>query len=349
MKTDSAHQKRHLSKVSDLVAAGLVHPSDTEPLKQVSANFAIGLTDHIAALSQTSAAVARQYVPQTYELATSSAELDDPIGDDVHSPIKGIVHRYPDRVLLKIAQACAVYCRYCFRREMIGPGTGIMSAEDIEAALSYIRQNTAIEEVILTGGDPLILSPRQLEPVLKNLAAMDHIGFIRIHTRILAADPLRITDALCQALNQPKSLYIALHINHADEITDSVRDAIVKLRCAGCILLSQSVLLRGVNDNPETLEILFRTFLKLGIKPYYIHHPDKARGTAHFRLPLQEGMNIIRQLQGRLSGLAQPHYMLDIPKGFGKVPVHEGFIKTLSQGSYEITDYQGQKHLYDDD
>ncbi len=290
--------------------------------------------------------VAKQYLPQETERKILPVERRDPIGDDVHTPVKGIVHRYPDRVLFKVANACAVYCRYCFRKEMIGPGTKGLSQDEINAALQYIRSHNDIWEVILTGGDPLVLSPRQLSAIIDNLCAIPHVQVVRIHTRVPVADPQRVTEELCTALNREKAVYVAIHINHAQEITDDVRRALKSLHAAGCVLLSQSVLLKGVNDDAQTLENLFRELTALRVKPYYLHHPDLAPGTSHFRGSIKRGQQIMKELLGRLSGIAQPTYMLDIPGGFGKVPLTPNYLNEIDDGLYMAEDYQGCTHHY---
>ena len=290
--------------------------------------------------------VAKQYIPQNKELKILPEELTDPIGDDVHTPVKGIVHRYPDRVLFKPANVCAVYCRYCFRREHVGPGSDILNEEERKAALDYIRAHKEIWEVILTGGDPLVLSPRQLGEIMDELSTIPHVKVIRIHTRVPIADPDRVTSELINTLKTDRAVYMALHINHTQEITENVRKTLSNLHNAGINLLSQSVLLKGVNDNAETLTELYRELTALNVKPYYLHHPDLAPGTSHFRLSIEEGQNIVRQLLGNLSGICQPTYMLDIPDGHGKVPLTPYHLEPLDDDGYVITDYQGQTHNY---
>lgn len=290
--------------------------------------------------------VARQYLPQNQELKILPEENIDPIGDEAHTPVKGIVHRYPDRVLFKPANVCAVYCRYCFRREHVGPGSDILNADERKAALDYIRGHKDIWEVILTGGDPLVLSPRQLGEIITQLTAISHLQVIRIHTRVPIADPARMNKDMLAALKTEKAVYMALHINHAQEINEDVRAALNNLHTAGINLLSQSVLLKGVNDNAETLANLYRALVSLNVKPYYLHHPDLAPGTSHFRLSIAEGQNIVRQLRGHLSGLCQPTYMLDIPGGHGKVPLTPCQLEPLQDGGYQITDHNGGMHTY---
>ncbi len=290
--------------------------------------------------------VARQYVPQLQELKILPEENTDPIGDDAHTPVKGIVHRYPDRVLFKPANVCAVYCRYCFRREHVGPGSNILNDEERGAAIDYIRNHPEIWEVILTGGDPLVLSPRQLKEIIQELNMIEHVQVIRIHTRVPIADPARMSEKLMNALKSEKAVYMALHINHAQEITNDVRTCLKQLHNAGMNLLSQSVLLKGVNNNGKTLADMYRALVALNVKPYYLHHPDLAPGTSHFRLSIQEGQNIVKELRGHLSGLCQPTYMLDIPGGHGKVPLTPCALEPLKNGGYEITNHHGETYIY---
>jgi len=318
-------------------------------LKAVSERYAFRTTKTVECLitgTPDDDPIARQYIPTPAELIQTPQENPDPIGDEAHSPIKGIVHRYPDRVLFKPANICAVYCRYCFRREKVGPGSEILTDKERTAALDYIRNNENIWEVILTGGDPLILSPRQLSHIMNALNDIKHVQVIRLHTRIPIADPLRVTPELINALSIDKATYMPLHINHASEITDEVRATIKSLQATGIIMLSQSVLLKGVNDNIEALENLYRSLVALGVKPYYLHHPDFAPGTSHFRLTIKEGQDIVKQLLGRLSGLCQPTYMLDIPNGHGKIPLTPCYIKEIEENTYTVENFKGKSYTY---
>lgn len=322
----------------------------------LSRKYAVRITDQIKDTitgDVTNDPVALQYVPQASELKILPQENIDPIGDDAHTPVKGLVHRYPDRVLLKPASVCAVYCRYCFRREKVGPkenkSSDVLSDDEIKAALEYIRSDKNIWEVILTGGDPLVLSPRKLSLILDALEDIDHVSVIRIHTRVPVADPKRITDQMIKALQRTKPVYTVLHINHANEINDAVKNVWQKLHKAGCTLLSQSVLLKGVNNSAAALEDLFRALIKNNVKPYYLHHPDFALGTSHFRLSIKEGQEIVSSLRGRVSGIALPHYMLDIPGGHGKVEINASTLEQLNDGSYMIEDPQGIRHHYVED
>jgi len=342
-----------LRQPRQLLAQGLVPATALPELENVAARYAVALTPDVAALidpHDPADPIALQYIPDARELDHDAIDDIDPIGDNAHSAVEGIVHRYPDRVLLKLVHVCAVYCRFCFRREMVGPGKETALTPDIYArALDYIRTHRDIWEVILTGGDPLVLSPRRLAEVMRDLAAIDHVRIIRIHTRVPMVDPVRIDAAMAQALRVPgATTWLAVHANHAREFTPAARAACARIVDAGIPVVSQSVLLRGVNDNAEALEALMRAFVECRIKPYYLHHGDLAPGTAHLRLTLAEGQALVRQLRGRVSGLCQPEFVLDIPGGFGKSPVGPSYLSQPDgpDADYRVADYCGELHVY---
>jgi lysine 2,3-aminomutase len=315
-----------LRTLQDLTEHGLIDAGDAPALRPVAERYAIAVTPAMAALisgGPGSDPIARQFVPTTDELRTSPAELTDPIGDARHEVVPGVVHRYRDRVLLKVTHACPVYCRFCFRREMVGPGGAhTLDAGALERALDYIAGHPEIFEVILTGGDPFILAPRRISMLSERLGGIAHVGIVRWHTRVPVVDPERVTPELVAALRRAgKATYVGLHCNHPRELTPAAERAIAALVDAGIVLVSQTVLLKGLNDDPNILASLFRRFLMLRIKPYYLHHADLAPGTGHFRTGIAEGQAIMRALRGRLTGLAQPTYVLDIPGGIAKVPV----------------------------
>jgi lysine 2,3-aminomutase len=330
---------------SELIDAGLAAPERRDEMERVAARYAVAITPDIADLidrADPNDPIARQFVPDIAELTTTPDERADPIGDAAHSPIEGVVHRYPDRVLLKLVNVCAVYCRFCFRREMVGPGKQMLSSDKIDAALAYVRSRPEIWEVILTGGDPLVLSARRLSDIIKRIAAIAHVKIVRFHTRLPVAVPGKITPSLIRAMKAPgKTTYVVLHANHPGELTPAARAACARIIDAGIPMVSQSVLLRGVNDKVETLSALMRAFIECRIKPYYLHHGDLAPGTSHFRTTIAEGQTLMRALRGRVSGLAQPTYVLDIPDGYGKVPVGPNYV-----GENEIEDINGVKRDY---
>jgi lysine 2,3-aminomutase len=288
----------------------------------VALRYAVAVTPTIEQLINTADPldpIALQFLPDERELLTLPEERGDPIGDDTHTPLEGIVHRYPDRVLLKPVHVCPAYCRFCFRREMVGPGKRpTLSPAALGAALDYIAAHPEIWEVILTGGDPFLLSPRRAREITRRLSAIEHVKVIRWHTRVPAVDPGRVTPAFVKAIHSDKAVYVALHANHPRELTVEARAACALLIKSGIPMLSQSVLLRGVNDNVETLSALMRAFVETRIKPYYLHHPDLAPGTSHFRLTLTEGRALVSALRDAVSGLCQPVYVLDIPGGVSK-------------------------------
>jgi lysine 2,3-aminomutase len=319
-------------------------------LEDVARSYAVAVSPHLLALmdpADPQDPIARQFLPSLDELTVLPQERADPIGDAAHSPVAGIVHRHPDRVLFKVVAACPVYCRFCFRREMIGPAKdNALSKEDFEAALAYIAGHPQIWEVILTGGDPFILSPRRMGEITSRLAEIAHVKVIRWHTRVPVTDPDRVTDDLVAALHAPgATTYVAVHANHPREFSPDAKAAIARLADGGVPLVSQSVLLKGVNDDAQTLADLMRGFTENRIKPYYLHHPDLAPGTSHFRLGIEEGLALMRQLRTKLSGLAMPVYMLDIPGGFGKVPLESTNVEKTDSG-HRIRDLRGDWHDY---
>lgn len=342
---------RMLRSADELVSAGLVAEDQRDAMAAVGARYVIGITPAMQSLidpADPADPIALQFVPDPRELDTTPEEQDDPIGDLAHSPVEGIVHRYPDRVLLKVVHVCPVYCRFCFRREMVGPeGLGTLAGAPLEKAMNYISDRPEIWEVILTGGDPLVLSPRRLAAIMEKLAAIAHVKIVRLHSRVPVVDPDHIDPALIAALKASgKTIYLAIHANHQREFTPRAEQAIADLADAGIVLVSQTVLLRGINNDAETLAALMRRFVELRIKPYYLHHPDLAPGTAHFRLSLAEGRDIVEALRRRVSGLCVPTYVLDIPGGFGKVQASAGPIRDLGEGNYEIRDRTNVVHAY---
>ena len=342
---------RPIRTPAELTDAGLVAPDHLTGIERVAERYAVAISPAMAALidrADPNDPIARQFVPDAAELNVTPEERADPIGDLAHSPVEGIVHRYPDRVLLKAVHVCPVYCRFCFRREMVGPqGLGTLSPEAMDEAFAYIADHPEIWEVILTGGDPLVLSPRRLTEIMQRLAAIDHMKIVRFHTRVPVVEPERIDDALIAALKASgKTAYVALHANHPRELTPTARAACARLVDSGIVMISQSVLLKGVNDDPDTLAALMRAFVETRVKPYYLHHPDLAPGTSHFRLTIAEGRALVAGLRGRISGLCQPTYILDIPGGHGKAAIGPDAIRLENAGCYTVSDFKGAEHTY---
>lgn len=349
---------RTLRSGADLHAAGLIGAAAIAGTDRVGSRYSVAITPHVAGLidrDDRADPIARQYVPDDAELQRAPQEHDDPIGDEAHAPVTGIVHRYPDRVLLKLLSACPVYCRFCFRRASVGGAAPqMLGGAELDAALAYIEARREIWEVILTGGDPLALSPRRLGDVMKRLGAIEHVGAVRVHSRVPVADPARVNADLIGALKSgSKAVFVAVHANHPRELkAPAARRAIAALVDAGIPLVSQSVLLKGVNDDAETLAALMRAFVENRIKPYYLHHGDLAPGTAHLRTTIEQGQSLMRAIRGNLSGIAMPEYVLDIPGGFGKSPIGPHYLTRQGEAGHAdahlVTDWQGQRHKYGD-
>ncbi len=332
-----------LRTLPDLVQHDLVDENDLPALQTVVEDFSLAITGQMQQLidkNNPDDPISKQFVPSAQELDIKDNERVDPIGDEVHKKVKGIVHRYPDRCLFMPVLVCPVYCRFCFRKEKVGESSETIAPDEIETAFDYIEQHKEIWEVIITGGDPLILKPAALKKIITRLNAIEHVEVIRIHTRVPVVDSKRINAAMIDALKCDKAVFVALHANHPEEFTPAAIKACAILIDAGIPMVSQTVLLKGINDNIEVLSTLMRCFIKNRIKPYYLHHCDLARGTQHFRTTIAEGQKLMRQLRGRFSGLCQPIYVFDIPGGYGKVPVGPVYIN--AEGNIE--DYQGQLH-----
>jgi lysine 2,3-aminomutase len=336
-------------EVDELSARGL-DSERADELRLVAEKFAVAITDDMAALidpADPRDPIAAQFVPSAAELRAAPDDRADPIGDARRSPLPGIVHRYPDRLLLKPLLTCPVYCRFCFRREQVGQKDGMLSAKALDRAFLYIEERPEIWEVIVTGGDPFLLSPRRIAAIVRRLDAIPHVAVIRFHTRVPVVDPRRVGGPLLAALTAEKAVYVVIHANHPRELTPAMRASVGRLVSAGIPVLSQSVLLRGVNDDAAVLEALFRGLVAMRVKPYYLHHPDLAPGTGHFRLDIADGQRLVAALRGRVSGLCQPSYVLDIPGGHGKVPLAVSAAAPYgSSGGWIITDPAGGQHRY---
>lgn len=322
---DSTRQGRTLRSAQALREAGLIPPAAEAAAARVAERYAISVTPYAAGLmdpADPADPIARQYIPDIAELTTAPWEMDDPTADAPFTPVKGVVHRYPDRALLKPLLACPVYCRFCFRREVVGPDGGVLTEAELDAALAWFEATPAVREAVLTGGDPLMLSARRLSAILRRLAAVPHIETLRIHTRVPVADPARVDTALTEALaGCDKPVFVAVHANHAREFAAPAMAALERLARAGVPLLGQTVLLRGVNDSTDALEDLFRAMLRARVKPYYLHALDPAPGVSRFAVPDAEGVALVESLRGRVPGHAIPVFVRERPNGGGKRPV----------------------------
>lgn len=316
---------RYWTNLADLYEEGLL--TETAELIEVAKAFQIKISPTIQKqLENVTAderdALIRQFIPSPLEANILPTELDDPIGDRRFTPIPGVVHRYKDRALLKITQLCEVYCRFCFRKEMIGQKGATLSESELKAAITYFQAHTELWEVILTGGDPLILSARRLQIVFEALCTIPHIQNIRIHSRIPIISPEKITPELLMLLenciDQGKAITLVIHANHASEFSEDAKIILKKLRKAGVLLLSQSVLLKDINDSIPALTALMRAFIINGIKPYYLHQMDLARGTSHFVVEEARAIKLVETLRQEISGICIPRLIVEIPEGEGK-------------------------------
>lgn len=340
-----------LRTAKQLADAKLIKPEAIETVQKIIEKFSVSLPSALVEILKTGSpaakeAIQKQFLPDEAELMIKSQELVDPIGDNTHTKVKGIIHRYPDRCLLIPITACLAYCRFCFRREKVGTNSKALTQTELKAAYAYIAEHPEIWEVILSGGDPLVLKPKVLEPIFQSLVKIEHVGVIRIHTRTPLVAPERITTDLLKALKITKAVYVVLHVNHPSELTEAVKVACARFVDTGIPLLSQTVLLKGINDDPDILGELMRTLVRNRIKPYYLHHADIAEGTSHFRTTIEKGQSIIKSLRGRYSGLCQPTYVLDIPGGAGKIPIGGSYIKAQAEEDYLLEDWQGRLHRY---
>jgi lysine 2,3-aminomutase len=288
--------------------------------------------------------LARQVVPDVAELEDQTG-FEDPLGEEDNSPVPNLTHRYPDRVLFLVTTECAVYCRFCTRKRKAGKA-GLVTAETIEAGLSYIEQHKEVRDVLVSGGDPLMLPDKKLAKILLRLKGAPHVEIIRIGTRIPGVLPQRVTPDLVEILKQAAPLFLNLHFNHPAEITEEVRSACAMLADAGIPMGSQTVLLRGINDDPQILEDLFRKLLRMRIRPYYLLQADQTRGTAHFWTRIETGLEIMRKLRGYISGLAVPAFVVDLPGGGGKVPLLPEYISHKEKDVWEIRNYLGIPYRY---
>lgn len=355
MSTWNKDMQNSVKSARNLVDEGLIPPEAETDAGRLSSAFPVRIPPAYLNLlgSDTNAdPIWRTAVPTLAEEISTAEELIDPIGDENHSPVRYITHRHRDRVLLMLTLVCAVYCRFCFRRYAVGQAEQMPSKSEIDNAIRYVEEHAEIWEVILTGGDPLILSDSRLDNVLNRLRTIEHLGVIRIHTRVPVVLPSRITPDLITILRgrgrdrAVRPVWVVLHVNHPQELSDTVSEVLGDLADNGIPLLNQTVLLRGINDSREVLECLNRKLVSLRVKPYYLHHGDLARGTGHFRTDLKAGIELARSMRGDVSGLCQPTYVIDIPGGYGKVPVDSSFVQANDNGRWDIEDPYGGRHIY---
>lgn len=331
-------QQRHRIRSAEALAEVVtLSPEEREAFAQSQAQFKVAITPHYASLMDPHdphCPIRLQAIPQLGELLSFPFELEDPLAEEAHMPVTGITHRYPDRVLFYISHNCPVYCRHCTRKRKVSDPTTAASKQQIEEGLAYIARTPTVRDVLLSGGDPLTLSDARLAEILTALRAIPHVEVIRLGTRNPVTLPQRITPQLCEVLAAARPIYLHTHFNHPDELVPEALAALRMLLDAGCVLGNQMVLLKGVNDDAETVLRLNRELLKVGCRPYYILQCDMAQGITHLRTPLTTGLKILDHLRGRIGGMGVPDFVVDLPGGGGKIELVPHYITGKQQGPY---------------
>jgi lysine 2,3-aminomutase len=318
---------------------------DSEKVRRISRLFKVQITPYFADLiKEKGDALYRQVVPDACELDESDGAAD-PLSEDEDSPVPSIIHRYPDRVLFLVSHLCASYCRFCTRKRKVGD-PGKIHPRHIEDGVEYIRSHAEVRDVIVSGGDPFMLGDRKLESILKLLRGIPHVEILRIGTRIPCFLPQRITPELAAMLKKYHPLYVNVHFNHPDEITEEAARALNLLADAGIPLGNQAVLLKGVNDDPAVIKRLMQKLLAVRVRPYYIYQADYVKGTAHFRTTVEKGIEVMQALRGWTSGLAVPYYVIDAPGGGGKIPILPNYIQSISDEQVVLRNYAGELFVY---
>lgn len=332
-----------------LVTAGQLArhlPVDADAVRGVIRRYPMRINPYFLSVLQSGGSpLWRQAVPDAAELSADAGLAPDPLDEVPQSPVPHLIHRYPDRVVFMISSQCAMYCRHCMRKREVGQRRRV-SDESIAEGLAYIRRTPAVEEVILSGGDPLLLADEQLESILEQLQKMPHVSLIRVHSRAPCTLPARITPDLVRLLAARQPLYLNVQFNHPAELTPQASAACARLADAGICLGSQSVLLKGVNDDPQVMADLMKALLKNRIRPYYLHHADPVAGTRHFRTSIEKGLAIMRYLRGRISGMGVPQYMIDLAGGGGKVPLLPEYIRSVEKDHIRVANYKGEVFDY---
>ncbi|APJ03343.1 KamA family radical SAM protein [Silvanigrella aquatica] len=327
-----------LINIEQLKSKEIISANEVHSLKSVKDNFDIRVPHiFVKQIQNENYVLKKQFVPHSNELIFLPEELDDPIGDERWTPVEGITHRYPDRVLFKVTYMCASYCRFCFRRYKVSNSENNLDQNHFEKAFDYIKSNKNIWEVIFTGGDPLTLTDKALQNIMVKMSSIEHVKIIRFHSRIPSVLPSRINKSLIEILKESKkTVWIAAHINAAEEFTDEAQRALAMLIDNGIPVLLQSVLLKDINDKPEKLISLLKTAIENRVKPYYLHYPDLAKGTDHFRVPLKEAIALVKGLRGKISGLCIPQFIIDIPGGEGKIAINAHTAKELDNHIWQF-------------
>lgn len=345
-------QQRHrVTTLSELEKRLALTREERAGVLLAGTKLALAVTPHFFNLLEPdnpACPIRRQVIPRIEEGWDSPADMADPCGEDSHMPVPGLVHRYPDRVLFLVTDRCASYCRYCTRSRVVSGAGEQELVTDFEEAFRYLEKSPAIRDVLLSGGDALLLSDARLEAILRRLRAIPHIQFLRIGTRVPIFMPQRVTPALCAMLRRHHPLWMSVHVNHPRELTSEVREALGLLADSGIPLGNQSVLLNGVNDSVEVMRELVHKLLLCRVRPYYLYQCDLIRGSSHLRTPVSKGLEIIQALRGFTSGYAVPQFVIDAPGGGGKVPVNPEYVVSKGDGRIILRNYEGRIYEYPD-
>ncbi|MDD4939466.1 MAG: lysine 2,3-aminomutase [Candidatus Omnitrophica bacterium] len=340
------HRVRTKEELAEVIK---LTPEEEQGIKKASGRLSMAITPYWVTLldpDDPGCPIRRQAVPISFESVVGPHEMVDPCAEDRDSPAPHLVHRYPDRVLLLATDSCAMYCRHCTRRRLVGEHPESNSAGRFDAAIEYIKANRKIRDVLISGGDPLILEDDELESLIQQLRSISHVEFLRIGTRVPVTLPQRITEKLVNMLKKYSPIWVSIHFNHPKEITKRCKMACDMLADSGIPLGSQSVLLKGVNDRPYIMKRLVHELLQIRVRPYYIYQCDPVKGTQHFRTPVAVGINIIEKLRGHTSGYAVPTYVIDGPGGGGKIPIGPNYILSQAKGKYVLRNYKGKIYTY---
>ncbi|OGR78676.1 MAG: lysine 2,3-aminomutase [Elusimicrobia bacterium GWC2_64_44] len=341
--------KNVIKDIPTLEKVAVLTPQEKKDLQACLKKFTMAITPYYAALmdkKNKGCPVRLQAIPRGLELTTDDSDLSDPLHEDVDSPVPGLTHRYPDRVLLLVTNICSMNCRHCTRRRLVGFEDVHMSSANIDKAIEYIRKTPEVRDVLISGGDPLVLTDEMLEGIIKKIRAIDHVEIIRLGTRTPVVMPMRITDNLVAMLKKYHPIYVNTHFNHPKELTAEAREACRKLADAGIPLGNQSVLLKGVNDCPQTMKKLVHELLMARVKPYYIYQCDLSVGISHFRTSVSKGIEIVENLRGHTSGMAVPTFVVDAPGGGGKTPVMPNYLISMNDKRVVLRNYEGVVTTY---
>lgn len=341
--------KNRVTSLEDLSRIINTAPAEIESIKKEQGRLRMAITPYFASLIEPDdpdCPIRKQVVPRIEEHHKSTSSMEDPCGEEADSPVPNLVHRYPDRVLLILTDTCISYCRYCTRKRIVGARRRMLSKENLEAIYDYIASNRKIRDVLVSGGDPLVLDDRTLDDVLARLRAIKHVEILRIGTRAPVFLPQRITDSLLEVLKKYHPLMLSIHFTHPKEITPEVRRACERLADAGIPMGSQTVLLKGINNNYRTIKKLVHQLLMIRVRPYYLYQCDLAVGTCHFRTSIADGINVIEKLRGHTSGYAVPTFVIDAPGGGGKIPLGPAYLIGLADGKAVLRNYEGNIFEY---